>query len=123
MAAKIGGNAEFDKAWLSDKGGVALSAENLNVAGHLFCREGFGAYGQVRLTGAKIGGDLSLIGATLIGDGDYAIDLEGAEVSQTFRLREMTIVKGIIDAFGTQARHLDDMPNQWPLGSMPLSLF
>jgi len=117
MAAKIGGNAEFDKAWLSDKGGVAMTAENLDVAGDLFCREGFGAYGQIRLIAARIGGDLSFIGGTIIGDGVYAIDLESAEVSQTLRLKEMTIIKGIIDAFGTRARHLDDMPNQWPRGS------
>ena len=43
--------------------GVALVADGLKVGGGMFCRNGFGAEGEVRLPGAHIQGTLEFVGA------------------------------------------------------------
>lgn len=45
--------------------GQRLAADRLQTGGSLFCRNGFTAKSSVRLLGAKIGGDVSFVGATL----------------------------------------------------------
>ena len=69
--AKIGGNLECDAGTFTNPprkdvagSGTALQADGINVRGDVFLRGGFAASGEVRLTGAQIGGDLSCTGGT-----------------------------------------------------------
>lgn len=69
LGATIGGQLLLNGATLDagDGNEDALSADGIDVAGDMFLRERFTAKGQVRLLGAKIGGQLSLKEAQLEG--------------------------------------------------------
>ncbi len=74
LGAQIGGDLDCSEGWFvnplrtrTTKGGkvervpgtgMALNADGINVKGSVFLRQGFHAQGEVRLLGAKIGGDL-----------------------------------------------------------------
>ncbi|HEX2096455.1 MAG TPA: hypothetical protein VHF50_03710 [Solirubrobacterales bacterium] len=71
MGAKIGGQLQLNeatfKAQLGDEPAKlpALGADRIQVGGTFFCGSGFEAVGEVRLMGAKVGGQLMLTEATL----------------------------------------------------------
>ena len=101
LGAKIGGQLSLDRAKLSgvrgDGGAVgpAFNADRLEVSGTMFCDE-ISAEGEVRLLGAKVGGQLSLNKAQLkgmAGDGGGigpAFNADGLEVNGDLFLREIS---------------------------------
>jgi hypothetical protein len=92
LGAKVSGVLLMNGAKLKsmvDKGGSprpAFSADRIAVSGGIFC-EGLSSEGEVRLIGAKVGGQISMNGAALEGigveDGELApaFNASGAEVS------------------------------------------
>jgi hypothetical protein len=67
-------------ATLTNEGGIALFADGVEVGGNAFLRGGFTATGEVRLPGAKVGGQLNCTGATLTSKGGIALFADGVEV-------------------------------------------
>jgi hypothetical protein len=77
---QVGASIGLGAARLSNPGGVALSAGGLDVAGGVFCTDGFTADGEVRLIGARLGANLTLAGAVLRNPGQVALNLDRATV-------------------------------------------
>lgn len=57
-----------------------LRADRLVTKGGIFLRDGFHATGRVRLSGADIAGNLSLVDARLAHDGEVALTTDGATI-------------------------------------------
>ena len=53
----------FAGAWLASAVGRALSAEGLTAGRGIFFRDGFAAEGEVRLSDARVGLQISMTGA------------------------------------------------------------
>jgi hypothetical protein len=75
LGAQIGGVLDCSRGTFKNPlqadvagGGYALSADGIAVTGAVFLREGFGAEGEVRLPGARIGVDLDCTKATFSGE-------------------------------------------------------
>jgi hypothetical protein len=64
----------------------ALTADRLRTTANLELNHGFAARGEIRLTGAHIGGNLDLSGATLADRGGYALfaDLLTVDLNMTY---------------------------------------
>ena len=95
LGAKLDGSLECDGATFraekdaEGKAGNALSADRLEARANVFLR-GVTATGEVRLLGAKLGGNLECDGATFRAEKDAegnagrALNLDGARVSGAF---------------------------------------
>ena len=92
IGARIGGDLHLQGANLTgskptnhngpDQYGPALDANGLTVSRNMFCCDGFTTCGEVRLTGARIGGDLHLQGAKLTNQTGPALSARGLTISQ-----------------------------------------
>jgi hypothetical protein len=98
VGSRIGADLQMDNAMLINPKGDALNADNITIEGSLHGGDDFSAEGQVRLMGAKIGGqatfdgasisgqlilrnaeidaELGLIGAELVNHGGFALDAD-----------------------------------------------
>ena len=111
--ARIGGNLVLSGATLTSAGyppdlgsgtlrppeiptdrldGVALVADGLQVNHDTYCDDGFSARGEVRLLGARIGGQLSFSGATLT----KGLHADGLQVEQSMTFEERFSAEGPI---------------------------
>jgi hypothetical protein len=72
----------FNNAGLVNPGGTALMAERLSVDDTMSCTDGFTAQGEVRLSGARIDGNLDLRGARLSDPGGIALLADSLTVAQ-----------------------------------------
>jgi hypothetical protein len=88
----IGRSLVCDGATLEAAAGDALDAEDLDVGGNAFFREGFTARGLVRLLGATIKGNLECDGGSFSAEGGYALVAEGAEIDGHALFRGFTAV-------------------------------
>ena len=79
--ASIGGNLECQGGKFINSQGYALNAEDTDIKGGVFLRNGFEANGGVNLFGAIIGGNLECQDGRFVGKETYAIFLEGAQVT------------------------------------------
>jgi hypothetical protein len=98
--AHIGGSFQCDGAILRNDSGPGLRAFRLQVDGDLYLTGGFTAVGSkdrgaVRLTGARIGGNLDCSGAELRNDSGPALLAYGLQVGQDIYLtRKFTATSG-----------------------------
>jgi hypothetical protein len=74
--AKVNGQLSLRGANLFGRGGPAMDADGLTVAGSVMCDIGFRAEGTVMMNGASIGGTLSFTGAHLDGKGGHALECD-----------------------------------------------
>jgi len=118
LGAKIGGSLECDNAsFTTGKGdsGDALNADRIEVNGGVFLRNGFKAEGDVSLLGAKIGGNLSCIKATICGSG-AGLSLEGMAVAGKFFFRQNSPAIGNVLLSGARVGTLVDDEASWGEG-------
>jgi hypothetical protein len=82
--AHIGGNLSMRRAQLTNENGVALSGDGLTVDGSLLLDQatatGHNANGAIRLTEAKVGGQLSVIDAQVTNRNGPALVAHGLKV-------------------------------------------
>jgi hypothetical protein len=78
LGASIGGRLSFAPASLANPGGIALPAERLAVAQDIFFTEGMTAAGDIRVIGARVGGNADFTGCTTPGSEQaFALILTG----------------------------------------------
>lgn len=95
--------------------GAALVADRLAVDQSMFCQEGFTAEGEVRLVGARIGGQLGFNGASLSNPGGVALRLNEASVGASLWLRLAAQPNGELDLTSMRvAGALYDSEQSWP---------
>src|SRR5579872_5499941 len=99
--ARIGGDLHLQGAKLAnhygpDEYGPALNANGLAIGRNMFCCDGFTTCGEVRLTGARIGGDLHLQGAELTNNTGPALSARGLTISQDMICQDLNS-RGRID--------------------------
>ncbi|MFI5953418.1 hypothetical protein [Cryptosporangium sp. NPDC051539] len=78
-----------------------LSLSGSRVAGDVVLRDGFASDGEIRMSGATLGGDLVLSGATLRNPGGVALSAERAQVTGSVVLNEGFTADGEIRMLGT----------------------
>jgi len=105
LGARVGGNLdcyggvfEGAQSQLPDgtKTRVALRADGIQVGGYAFLREHFHACGEVRLLGARVGGDLSCSGGAFENPGGDALIADGVEVRGAVFLRKGFSASGVV---------------------------
>jgi len=116
--ARIGGQLDFTGATLTaassksdSKKTWALAADGINVANDMVC--GFTVTGEVRLPGARVGGDLDFTGATLTNVNGTALDLRGVSAS-ALRLTPQSAPDGVVDLTNASVGTFIDDPASWP---------
>ena len=92
LGAKIGGQLVMTGAKLRNANGDALSADHAEISGSAILETAdaaasFEADGEIRLLGAKIGGQLAMSGAKLRHLNGYALNADGAEIVGSTFLR------------------------------------
>jgi len=93
-----------------------LKADRLQCHSSLFLKSGFEAEGEVRLRGAKIGGNLDCSESKFKNANGFALNAEGMVVSGAFIFRDVTITQGSVNlGFAQVARLLDNLQS-WPQG-------
>jgi hypothetical protein len=114
--ARIGGNLEFDDATLTGGNGPALHAEDLQVNGNLFLRNGFSvtansSLGAVVLRGAFVRGSLNLLNSRMTNPSGPALRASDLTVEGRLQLGGDSVVEGrsrhaVIDLAGARLGHL-----------------
>ena len=84
----------------TDTFGNCLVADGLEVGSHVFLDEGFSAFGTVRFLGAHLGGELSMSGATLTGNGGDSLFADGLHVESGVFLDDGFTAAGAIRLHG-----------------------
>ncbi len=119
VAAKIG-------AALVCSGGIfesGLNANSATIDGGVFLRtepkvksvQRFNAKGEVRLGGAKIGGQLACSGGTFENAKSFALNMDRATVTATLLLRELASPPvGMVNLGYAQVGELNDDEKSWP---------
>ena len=104
--AKIGGNLEctggkFEKPDGKPDGKV-LIADQITVGGSVVMNDGFQAKGTVRLSGAKIGGNLDCIGGTFTNTEGKALIADGITVGGSVFMSAEFQASGIVHLLGAK---------------------
>jgi len=94
-----------------NEGGDAISADSINVEGSIFLAYGFMAEGQVRLPGAKIGGQLACSKGQFCNKDGHAILADGLEVKGTVLLNEGFKAEGTVSMAGAKIGGFLDCTN------------
>lgn len=116
LGAHIGGNLDCDGGKFQNpakpgavSSGMALNAGGVNVGRSVFLRRGFAAEGQVRLYGARIGGNLEFDGGQIQnpakpGADGSGIAIEAANVNVTGQalLRSGFVAEGSVSLYAAQ---------------------
>ena len=84
------------------EGGHALNAQGVEVTGAVFLRNGFTAKGEVRLSGAKIGGQLDCSKGSFANEGGDALNAQGVEVTGDVFLGDGFAAKGEVCLSGAK---------------------
>ena len=91
-----------------------LSADGLQAEGDMVLRD-VQVSGELRLLGAKLGGDLDCADARLeAGKSGKALNVGGAQIVGAFFLRQDARIKGVLDLTGAQIGHINDEERCWP---------
>ena len=123
--AQIQGNLQCDDGDFKNppqanvaNSGMALDAEDIAVTGSVLLCSGFTAEGQVRLYGARIGGDLVCVEGEFINPpqanlyvSGMALDAEGVTVTGAVKFGELFIAEGTVRLYG--ARIAGNLDCQW----------
>ena len=80
-----------------------LFANRLVCDGSIFLRDGFCADGEVRLGGARIGGNLSFSGASMKDKGAKSLSMAGIRVRGALVFQELTELAGTVSFAGGEA--------------------
>lgn len=112
--------ARLDGPEEDGKRGMALNAHGVETGLDLFLR-GMTAKGTVYASGAKIGGQLSCVGAELDGAGDMALNAQRLHVTQGLIWRDVTVASGAVLMSAAQVSDLAD-DGRWPAGVGALDL-
>lgn len=80
--------------------GHAISADRLIVKGHVFLRQGFVSFGEVRLPGAEIGGQLACDGGKFFNPGALAINAHNLSVKGNVYLTKDFKAEGEVNLYG-----------------------
>lgn len=91
-----------------------LFAEGAQVAGDVFLRDGFAAEGEVRLSGATVGGQLACTGGAFRNPGGKALSAQRMRVVASFFFRGVQVHEGVIDLASAHVGDLADDPDSWP---------
>jgi hypothetical protein len=118
VGAHITGQLDCAGASITNPSGPALHAENMQVDGDVFLREGFSANGDgergaVRLSGTHIGGRLDCSGAMFSNPSALAVDLKWAEVTLAVLMRPISL-EGGIDLSYARVGAWYDAKKTWP---------
>jgi hypothetical protein len=81
---------------------LSITADSANVRGSVFLRAGFSAEGEVRLLGARIGGDLDCSGGAFKNPGKDALQADRADVRGSVFLCEGFIAEGAVRLLNAQ---------------------
>jgi len=106
--AKVGGNlvcnaGSFEEGSFKKANKYALSADRIDIKGGVFlnkdrcAKEGFSAKGEVRLTGAQIGGDLGCNGGIFKNEPGVALKANGIHVAGGLFMEEGFSAIGTVD--------------------------
>jgi hypothetical protein len=110
-SARIAGSAGFYGATLeAGDSPDALDLANAEIAGNLYLNDGFTARGAVRLTSARIGGDVECNQGTF--DGNLAA--EGMTAGGRLRWQEIGEPRGTVDLRRARVSELSDDDVSWP---------
>ncbi|MFB9149252.1 hypothetical protein [Roseovarius ramblicola] len=93
--------------------GDALSVDRLDARGSVFLR-GVQAVGEVRLSGARIGGNLECDGGRFENAGGRALSANGARVAGVLFWRQGSHAQGALDLTAAEIGHICDDPECWP---------
>ena len=100
-------DVSLDGSWLGPRTGTvavkrrpALMAEGLRAGGFVSLRDGFAAFGAVRLLGAEIAGNLTLSGGSIECPGDDALLLDRAVIRANLHLRRGFSAVGAVRMVG-----------------------
>ncbi len=101
-----------------------ISGDRLQCDGDISLREGFTATGEIRLTGARIGGDLSISGASLSSSNNTCLNLDGARIEGTLMLHDLIALDGAVSLGGVRtALFTDDLPTCSKIAEIKLDGF
>ncbi len=103
----IAGLLDLNGATLINPDADALSIENAEINGGVFCGDNFHASGRFRAAGIHIRGPLYFEDATLTNPGSVALGLEGAEISLGLFTRGTVTFVGQIEAPALHTGQLD----------------
>lgn len=124
--AHIGGQLAFTSAVLTGtrtestpiitdetRHGPALTGNGLNVGEDMLCQQGFRAEGEMRLTGARIGGQLDLTGASLDNPDGTALTLDTGSAAALMLLPKQQ-PQGAVSLIDSKVVRFADDPSTWP---------
>lgn len=83
-------------ARLSNPAGVVIEGDGLAIGASLSCREGFSAEGEIRLTGARLGGGLDMNGVQLRNPGGRVLSADQITVGASVLCRGGFTARGEI---------------------------
>ncbi|WP_273525018.1 hypothetical protein, partial [Rhodosalinus sediminis] len=104
--------------------GVALTADGMQAEGNIFLGDAE-TEGEVRLAGARLGGDLDFEGAQLrAGEGSVALTADGLSAKGALFWRELKGIEGVLDLTDAEVSAVCDDRASWPkLGDLMLDRF
>lgn len=118
--AEIAGQLACDGARFRAIGGIALNLQGLRIAGDVIFRDQgalpFHAEGEVRLSGARIGGQLDCASAEFDNPGGHALSAQRMEVAAEFFWQNVTVSAGSLHLPSARVGDLVDDLASWPAG-------
>lgn len=116
--AEIAGQLACDGARFRAPGGIALNLQGLRAAGDVIFRDQgalpFHAAGEVRLSGARIGGQLDCASAEFDNPGGPALSAQRMEVAAEFFWQNVTVTAGSLHLPSARVGDLVDDLASWP---------
>jgi sRNA-binding regulator protein Hfq len=91
----------------------ALSADRIEVNGHIFLTSGFSAEGEVRLPNATIGGNLEATGGTFKNPSGNALIADRIEVSGNVFLRDKFLAEGTLRLLDAEIKGELEVDDAW----------
>ncbi|MCB6179738.1 hypothetical protein LHP98_16575 [Rhodobacter sp. Har01] len=116
--AQIAGQLACDGGRFLNPGGLALSLQAAQVSGDVILRSQpdlpFHVEGELRLSGARIGGQLDLGGAELSNPAGPALSAQRMQVAAEFFWQDVTVATGTLHLPSAQVGDLVDDLASWP---------
>lgn len=88
VSASVGGHVGAEKVQITNNSGPAVDADGLQVASDLLLLRahihGTGGHSAIRLSGTRVGGQLSFTGTTITNDSGPALTAEGLQADDVF---------------------------------------
>ncbi len=124
--AKIGGDVDLSGANLNNTNNCVLRIVDADIGSHLYLRDlvadetntlhQFSAFGEIRLSGSKIGGDFICKSAKMENAGGTLLRAEGLQINGKFVWRGLNEYSGEINLLNCSVQTLADDINSWPEG-------